>query len=72
MSNYSKFDTQVQAEEIYEYEPTAADLAELDEWIDELEIELDRYDTINRELDELEDVEYSLEDWENEGIMRCN
>ena len=44
---FSKFDTQIQIEET-DFEPTAADLAELDAWIDELDSELD-------ELDELDD-----------------
>ena len=44
---FSKFDTQIQIEEIEEYQPTAADLAELDAWLDEL----DEPD----ELDELDD-----------------
>ena len=39
---FSKFDTQIQIEEVA-YEPTAADLAELDVWIDELDAELDDY-----------------------------
>jgi len=41
---FSKFDTQIQIEEIEEYQPTAADLAELDAWLDEPD-----------ELDELDD-----------------
>ena len=36
---FSKFDTQVQIEELA-YEPTEADLAEMEEWLDEME-ELD-------------------------------
>ena len=36
---FSKFDTQVQIEELV-YEPTEADLAEMEEWLDEME-ELD-------------------------------
>ncbi len=37
MSEFSKFDTQIHVEETSEYQPTAADLAEFAEWIDEQE-----------------------------------
>ena len=37
MSEFSKFDTQIHIEETNEYQPTAADLAELNEWLDEME-----------------------------------
>jgi hypothetical protein len=33
----SKFDTQIHVEENSDYEPTEADLAELNEWIDEID-----------------------------------
>ncbi len=35
----SKFDTQIHIEETNEYQPTAADLAELNEWLGEVEDE---------------------------------
>ena len=37
MSNFNKFDTQIHIEETNEYQPTAADLAEYAEWLDEVE-----------------------------------
>ena len=61
MSNFSKFDIQPQIEETYE--PTAADLAELNEWLDEIEAdlpELDEHD-MQVELAELEAQEGELE-----------
>jgi hypothetical protein len=48
---FSKFDTQIQIEETEEYQPTAADLAELEIWIDELDAELDE----DEEPDEWDD-----------------
>ena len=58
---FSKFDTQTQIEETT-YEPTAADLAELDTWIDELDSEVD-------EIDELDDYHMRIdaeEEWYEE------
>jgi len=49
---FSKFDTQIQIEELTPeptaadleaYEPTAADLAELNAWLDEVESEVSEY-----------------------------
>ena len=52
---FSKFDTQTQIEEV-DFEPTAADLVELDTWIDELDAELDAelddYDVMVQELED--------------------
>ena len=52
---FSKFDTQTQIEEV-DFEPTAADLVELDAWIDELDAELDAelddYDVMVQELED--------------------
>ena len=48
---FSKFDTQTQIEEV-DFEPTAADLVELDAWIDELDAELDDYDVMVQELED--------------------
>ena len=47
---FSKFDTQIQIEETEEYQPTAADLAELDAWIDELDSELDELDELDESI----------------------
>ena len=48
---FSKFDTKIQIEEAT-HEPTNSDLLELNEWIDELEAELDEYEEVETELDE--------------------
>ena len=48
---FSKFDTQIQIEETEEYQPTAADLAELDAWVDELDSELDELDDYHMRID---------------------
>lgn len=37
MSEFSKFDTQIHCEEVFSFQPTQADLKELDEWIEEVE-----------------------------------
>ena len=58
---FSKFDTQTQIEEVA-YEPTAADLAELDVWIDELDAELDAID----ELDDYHMRTDAEEEWYEE------
>ena len=66
---FSKFDTQIQIEETEEYQPTAADLAELEVWIDELDAELDE---IN-ELDDLHMRQYESEqDWYDEANAILN
>jgi len=63
MSEFSKFDTQIHVEETNEYQPTAADLAELNEWLDEVEADLPELDEYDMQVDlaELEAQEGELE-----------
>ena len=51
---FSKFDTQIQIEET-DYEPTAADLAELDVWLDEVEADISELEDYDMRSQESED-----------------
>ena len=78
MSNLSKFDTQIHVEETNEYQPTAADLAEYAEWLDEFdadmpfpedeEFQLSAPENWNGEQDSLGELSTfdSLDDFEND------
>lgn len=71
MSSFSKFDTQIHCEEVKSYQPTQADLAELNGWLEEIEGESGweelESDDGHRELYE-EEEEFQLsapENWDS-------
>jgi len=71
MSEFSKFDTQIHCEEIESYQPTQADLAELNEYYDEVEGESGweelESDDGHRELyEEEEEFQLSAPEWYEE------
>lgn len=72
---FSKFDTQTQIEETNEYQPTAADFAELNEWLEEVEADEEfqlsapaDYDGGEDSLGELETNEFMYDEIEDNEL----